>query len=434
MHGSRRPLRSRFVTGTAGRQETERSGRTTVGIIGAGLGGLSAALALTQAGFDVEVFEKAPELTEVGGGLSVQPNASRILLSLGLGAALERDGVQPSTQMQRRWDDGRVLNRSPLNPSSQDAYGAPTYTVHRADLQRMLATAFRPGRIHFGHRFVGLTDKGNCVEARFENGEHVTVDVLVGADGIHSEVRGALFGQEPAAFTGCVAYRGLCPIDRIPDPELATGSCVWLGPGAHFGCYPIAAGRLLNFVGWTEHDSWNREDWTDRVPVVNALDSFAGWHEDVPAIIGAADTCFIWALFGRDPLPQWSVGRTTLLGDACHPMHPFMGQGAAQAIEDGVVLATYLAKAGEQEVPDALQRYEALRLPRVTLLQTMSRTNQTILNAPDGPTQIARDAAWAAREGPAPEQMQWLFGFDATKLEDMDHGAVHEWLPGKADQ
>ena len=193
----------------------------------------------------------------------------------------------------------------------------------------------------------------------------IRADVLVGADGIHSAVRAALFGEEAPRFAGCVAYRGLAPAEKIADLGLELGSQSWLGPGAHLVHYFVSRGRLLNFVGWTEHDSWNREDWTDRATVARALAAFEGWHPQVRRIIGAAETCFIWALFDRDPLPHWSVGHATLLGDACHPMYPFMAQGAAQAIEDGAALAACLA-AGPDDPAASLRRYERLRLPRVT--------------------------------------------------------------------
>ena len=397
-----------------------------IGIVGGGIGGLSAALSLRRAGFDVDVFEQAPQLNEVGGGISISPNGVRILQRLGLGPSLARDGVLPRFTLFRRWQDGRILQRSVVNPMIEEMFGAPFYAFHRADLQRMLASALPPERLHLGQRFAQLTDTGDGVEARFETGERVTVDILVGADGIHSAVRSVLFGEEEPDFTGCVAYRGLVPVERIRSEELGG---TWLGPGAHFVHYPVAGGRLLNFVGWTEHDTWNREDWTDQVPVSRALDAFAGWHSDVREIISAADTCFIWALFGREPLPQWSVGRTTLLGDACHPMHPFMGQGGVQAIEDGAVLASCLVEAGADEIPEALQRYQALRLPRVSLLQEMSRANQAVVNAPDGPAQVARDEGFAAASGTPPETMRWLWGFDAEQLDVMDLDAVSEFLP-----
>jgi len=387
----------------------------SIAVIGAGIGGLTAALALRRAGFEVAVYEQAPELTEVGGGINMAPNATRVLRSFGLTAGLDREGVRPATTHQRRWQDGRTLQRAPLNPLCEELYGAPHMTLHRADLLAVIASAFPAEHIHLGHRLVALADKGDGVEAWFENGARITADVLVGADGIHSAVRTALFGEEAPRFTGCVAYRGLVPAERITDLGLEIGSQSWVGPGAHLVHYFVSRGHLLNFVGWTEHDEWNREDWTDRATIARALAAFEGWHPQIRQIIAAADTCFIWALFDREPLLRWSVGRTTLLGDACHPMHPFMGQGAAMAIEDGAALAACLLAVADPA--EALSRYERLRLPRVTRLQQMSRANKTRFHLPDGPEQEARDAEWARAGDRSPDALRWLYEFDPAALE-----------------
>jgi salicylate hydroxylase len=384
-----------------------------VAVIGAGIGGLTAALSLRSAGFAVEVYEQAPELTEVGGGINMGPNATRILRRLGLAEGLDREGVRPAGTHQRRWRDGRTLQRAPLNPLCEELYGAPHMTLHRADLLAVIASGFPAEHIHLGHRLVGLADCGDGTEAWFENGARITADVFVGADGIHSAVRAALFGEEEPRFAGCVAYRGLVPVECIADLGLEIGSQSWVGPGAHFVHYFVSRGELLNFVGWTEHDRWNHEDWTDRATIERALAAFEGWHPQVRRIIGAAETCFIWALFDREPLPRWSVGHTTLLGDACHPMYPFMGQGAAQAIEDGATLAACLA-AGADDPAGALRDYERLRLPRVTRLQEMSRANKTRFHMPDGPAQEARDAEWAKAADRSPDTLRWLYDFDAA--------------------
>jgi salicylate hydroxylase len=304
------------------------------------------------------------------------------------------------------------LQRAPLNPLCEELYGAPHMTIHRADLLSVIAAAFPAERVHLGHRLVGLVDRGDGTEARFGNGARITVDVLVGADGIHSAVRASLFGEEEPAFAGCVAYRGLVPVERIADLRLELGNQSWVGPGGHLVHYFVSRGRLLNFVGWTEHDSWNREDWTDRATVARALAAFEGWHEQVRTIIAAAETCFIWALFDRDPLPRWSAGGVTLLGDACHPMYPFMGQGAAMAIEDAAALAACLHAIADPA--EALRHYERLRLPRVTRLQQMSRANKTRFHLPDGPMQQARDAEWAKASDRSPDALRWLYRFDAA--------------------
>jgi salicylate hydroxylase len=387
-----------------------------IAVIGGGIGGLTAALALRQAGFEVDVYEQAPELTEIGGGINMGPNAARVLRRLGLGPGLDREGVRPIGSHQRRWEDGRTLQRASLNPRCEELYGAPHITIHRADLLAVIASGFPPERIHFGHRLIGLQGRGDSTEASFDNGAHIRADLLVGADGIHSAVRAQLFGEEEPRFAGCVAYRGLVPVERIADLGLELGSQSWVGPGGHFVHYFVSRGQLLNFVGWTELDTWNREDWTDRVTPDRALAAFAGWHSQIGRIIAAADTCFIWALFDRDPLARWSVGRTTLLGDACHPMYPFMGQGAAQAIEDGAALAACLA-AGEGDPAGALRRYEQLRLPRVTRLQQMSRANKTRFHMPDGPAQQARDAEWSRAGDRSPDALRWLYEHDPAALE-----------------
>jgi salicylate hydroxylase len=207
------------------------------------------------------------------------------------------------------------------------------------------------------------------------------------------------------------------PTERLTDLGLDTGNQSWVGPGAHLVHYPVSRGRLLNFVGWTEHDEWNREDWTDRATPARALAAFAGWHPQIRRIVSAADMCFIWALFDREPLPRWSVGRITLLGDACHPMYPFMGQGAAQAIEDGAALAACLVIGGIADPAESLRRYERLRLPRVTRLQDMSRANKTRFHMRDGPGQEARDTEWARATDRSPDALRWLYDYDPGALE-----------------
>jgi salicylate hydroxylase len=385
----------------------------SVGVVGGGVGGLSAALSLLAAGFDVYVYEQAPTLGEVGAGVQVSPNASRILHRLGLGEALARTGVKPLALHQRRWDDGRTLLRTPWADSLEATCGFPYYQMHRADLLDAVADAIPAERIHLGHRLVGLTDDGDCVRARFANGASADVDVLVGADGIHSQVRAELFGPEKPRFTGCVAYRGLIPAERLRDLSLEVTTEVWLGPRRHFVHYFVSDRRLVNFVAVVEQDIWTHESWTEHGHITDALAAFEGWHPQVRGILKAVDETYVWALFDRAPLDRWSIGRVTLLGDACHPMLPFMAQGAAQAIEDAATLTACLTEVGADPI-SALRRYERLRIPRTARLQRMSADNKARFHLPDGPAQRERDAQMASSPiGLSLESVAWIYQHDA---------------------
>ena len=391
--------------------------QTSIGIIGGGVGGLTAAASLLRAGFDVQVYEQAGTLGEVGAGINIGPNASRILHRLGIADELGRTGVKPASFDQRRWDDGRILLRSPLGEAVEKAFGAPYYTFHRRDLHRALANAIPADRTHLAHRFTHLMDHGDRVEAYFENGASISVDALIGADGIHSVVRHALFGPEKPRFTGCVAYRGMVPSNHLRHLDLELTNQIWMGPNAHFVHYFVSAGRLVNFVAITEQDSWLGESWVDRGEVADVLAAFQGWHDQVLSIIGAADETYKWALFDRSPLQSWSAGRITLLGDACHPMLPFMDQGAAQAIEDGATLTTCLLKF-LNDIPAALHLYEQLRLPRASRLQGLSATNKIRFHMPDGPAQKQRDGEMALGATDwSREAIAWLFQHDAELIE-----------------
>jgi salicylate hydroxylase len=386
---------------------------TSVAIVGGGIGGMAAALSLLQAGFDVHVYERAATVSEVGAGIQVSPNASRVLHRLGLADDLARMGVRPLAWHQRRWDDGRTLLRADLGDAVIDAFGFPHYQMHRADLLGTLVGAFPPERLHVGHLFTGLADHGDRVEARFANGTTTQADVLIGADGIHSAVRQMLFGAQDPVFTGCAAYRGLVPAERLRHLDLEVTAQIWMGPAAHFVHYYVAGKRLVNFVAIIEQDSWTRESWTDPGDPAEAIAAFERWHPQLHEILGAVDETFIWALFDRPPLPRWSQGRVSLLGDACHPMLPFMAQGAAQALEDGAALTACLAR--EPDVEAALRRYEQLRLPRASRIQALSTENKTRFHLPDGERQRERDALMAGGGTDfAIRAVEWIYAHDAA--------------------
>jgi salicylate hydroxylase len=286
----------------------------------------------------------------------------------------------------------------------------------------MLAAALPPGRLHMGRAFAGARDHGDRIEARFADGARVAADILVGADGIHSAVRQDLFGPAQPNFTGSACYRGLAPADRIAHLDIPLEAQVWMGPGRHFVHYYVRGGSLLNFVAVVDQGAWTAESWTDQGDINAAQAEFAGWHPQIQGILNAVDETFIWALFDRPPLPAWSRGRATLLGDACHPMVPFMAQGAAQAIEDGATLAACLT--GAPDPVEALQTYEALRRPRTARVQGLAAGNKTRFHLPDGPDQIARDADMARNVTDwSLDNVAWLYGHDAARPEGLGHAA-----------
>ena len=382
-------------------------------IVGAGIGGLTAAIALRQAGIDARVYEQATELHEVGAGVQLSPNATRILIRLGLGEALAPVGSRPEAIEHRRWEDGRVLLRQPLGELCERTFGAPYYHAYRPDLLAVLSAALPPGVVHLGHRCVAITEGGDAVETRFDNGATAVGDAVIGADGIHSTVRTMLLGPESPRFSGSIAYRGLVPAERVRDLALPRASTAWLGPGRHFVHYYVAGGRLLNFVAIVPARDWRVESWSATGEVSAAVAEFEGWHPHVRAIIGAADRTHRWGLYDRDPLITWATGRIALLGDAAHAMLPFLAQGACQAVEDAAVVTQCVAAAKPAMIAHALQKYEAVRQPRVWQVQRISRQNATTYHLPDGEAQRERDARWAAAAGGSPySERGWLFAFD----------------------
>jgi len=382
-------------------------------VIGAGIGGTAAAIALRRAGVDVSLFEQTVAQREVGAGIQISPNASRLLARYGLGDAMARVAVRPAAIVFRRWQDGRVLGREELGESIESQYGAPYYHFHRADLIALLTEAFGREDIKLGRRLVDVEQDESGVTAHFQDGGSERGDLLIGADGIHSRVRERLFGEEKPRFSGQIAYRGLAPAERVAHLGLPLDATNWLGPRGHFVHYYVSAGRFLNFIAVSEEATWTREQWSDRGSISDAVKIYEAWHPQVATILTAVDETFKWALFDRIPLPEWTEGRVALLGDACHPMLPFMAQGAAQAIEDGAALAACL-KNTDFDVRRALQAYAALRKPRTTILQERSQAFSKTFHLHDGPEQRERDHTYATvgLRGD-PEAMRRLYGHDA---------------------
>ena len=393
---------------------------TRVAIVGGGLGGLAAALFLRQAGFDAIVYEQASELREVGAGIVVSPNMVRPLAGLGLAARLERFAVRLDAAWEfRRWEDGRVLSVQPMGEDCRRLYGAHCYVAHRADLLELLKEALPAGTLRLDHRCISLQqDDNECVlEFASRAGERTQVraDCVIGADGIHSTVKAAVLpdaaGTEAARCSCLCAFRCLVPADRAPAMALRPVQTLWLGPGHHFVHYPVSAGRFVNVVAMAPAGDWRTESWTAEGKVEDLAREFEGWDERVQALIASATDTKRWALYDRAPLERWTLGRVGLLGDSAHAMLPFFGQGAAQAVEDAAVLAKCLAGTGPEGVADGLQRYEALRKPRASQVQLMSRGREVRNHLPDGPEQQARDAALGA--GEPLRQSAWIYGYEA---------------------
>jgi 2-polyprenyl-6-methoxyphenol hydroxylase-like FAD-dependent oxidoreductase len=381
-------------------------------IIGAGIGGLAAALTLRRAGFEVEVFEQAAALRKIGAGIQISPNASRILARLGLADSMRRYGVRPQAVQIRRWDDGRILTRQPLGDECERAFGAPYYHFHRAEFLDLLAKALPTELIQLDHRCIDIEQHSDRIETRFQNGAAADADLIVGADGIHSTVRELTLGGESPRFSGHVAYRGLVPAERLAHLGLEVNASSWWGPAHHFVHYFVGAGA--HYVNWVAvvPGEWRVESWTEPGELADALREFEGWHRQVREIISATETTNRWALYDRDPLPRWTSGRAVLLGDAAHAMLPYMAQGAVQAIEDAAVLARCLELTGPHELATALRRYEESRKPRATRCQEGSRRNGGMYHLADGQQQQLRDATLSSvATAPLPQNV-WLYGHD----------------------
>ncbi len=367
---------------------------TEIAIVGGGIGGLAAAAFLHRAGLAATVYEQAGELSEVGAGVVVAPNAARLLRALGvLGAFAERAVPLETGWEFRRWRDGAVLSSEDLATKCERLYGERTYTAHRADLLDAVQRAVPAASVRLGKRCVALDADGTRPTLTFADGELVAADVVIGADGIHSMVRAALTAPAPAAYSGLCAFRALVPAARAPAFARRPAQTLWVGPGHHLVHYPISAGELVNLVAFAPAGDYTTESWTATAPIGELLAEFAGWDERLVGLIRAAGTPGRWALLDRAPLTRWSSGTVTLLGDAAHPMFPFFGQGAAQAIEDGAALARCLA-ADPADPAAALRRYESLRIPRTTRLQQVSHARAHVNHLPDGPEQRARDASF----------------------------------------
>jgi len=394
-------------------------GKLKVLIAGGGIGGITALLALRQRGIEAELFEQAEAFTQVGAGIQISSNAARVLRTLGLNEALARVAVYPEGRDYRAWDTGERLYYTPLGARAESHFGAPYYHAHRADLLDVLLGGLGKEGFRLNAHVDSVVQDADSVTVTLADGSTATGDVLIGADGIHSTVRGQLFGREQPRYTGNVAWRGLVPAEKVAHLDLERVTGVWMGPNRSIVQYYVAAGRTFNWIGISRAMHPARESWLAEGRIEDALAEYAGWHSIIRTVIASTPRVLHQALYDREPLPDWRVGRVVLLGDAAHPMMPFYAQGAAQSIEDAYVLAGCLAAAPDQPVA-ALERYVKLRQPRTAWMQGLSRREEELYQMTDVATIAARNDRMRTNRIPEtasfPPEQERLYGYDAEAV------------------
>jgi 2-polyprenyl-6-methoxyphenol hydroxylase-like FAD-dependent oxidoreductase len=368
----------------------------SIGIIGAGIGGLAVAATLRQAGFAPTIFEQAKAFARVGAGIQQSPNAMKVHRGLGIEDRLRQTSFRPETSLNRDAITGAVTNNHPLGAAVEAKYGAPYLTLHRGDLHAALLDLVPSDSIALGKKLVSIDQDGDRVHLAFADGSHAELDAVIGADGVHSLVRDYVVGPTVARFTGRLAYRTTYPASRL-NIDIGSSRTKWWGRDRHIVIYFVTAARdeVYFVTSQPEAADWmTKESWSSKGDLDELRAAFADFHPDVRAVLAAAPEVHKWGIFERDPLPTWSRGRVVLLGDACHPMTPYMASGAAMALEDAVVFARSLAEFGPSHIDEVYKTFEATRKPRTSTVQAGSSANTWM-----------RDAT----------NPDWLYGYDAWK-------------------
>lgn len=386
-----------------------------IAIIGGGIGGLAAAVALRLRGMEVAVYERSAEVREIGAGLRLTPNALKALRLLGLENEAMEVGVRIDRSTTRSWKSASVIS---TQDTSAARFGASALTIHRADMLDLFHQRLPDEVIHLNAVCTGIAQSAQSAVARFADGAEIEADVIIGADGIHSAVRESLFGADQPQFTGCVCWRGLIPIGQFPHD--AHGTTRWLGPHGHVVSYPVRRGELLNFVAHYDSDAWTEESWTREADRSELQATYAGWNDAVLRMLDASELTYIWALYDRAPMQAWGKGRATLLGDAAHSMLPYLSQGSSMTLEDACVLALELARTPDQS-NQALRRYESARMPRTRRAQLGSRARARENHLASPLARLRRDllTKMRARFGAdrTPDGVSWIYDFDVANLE-----------------
>lgn len=376
------------------------SAKLSIAIVGAGMGGLAAASTLRRAGFDAQVYEQAPHIERIGAGIQMMPNSMKVLRTIGVEDKIRATSFQPYSHLNRVWDTGEIMRELPMPES---LFGAPYLCMHRADLHNALVSVLPPGIIHLGKKLVGLDQTKNRVALRFADGTHAEADAVVGADGVHSLVREFIIGADKPIHKGRIAYRAVFPSTLLNGRDIGNSRTKWWGLDRHIVIYYTTPTKneIYFVTSVPEPAEWlTRESWSAKGDVHELRAAYEGFHEDVRSVLGACPDCHKWAILEREPLARWSDGRVTLLGDACHPMTPYMAQGAATAIEDAAVLARCLEGVQGDDVEGAFRRYELNRKPRTAKIQAISSANTWMKGGADDTT--------------------WLYGYDAWNVPLLD--------------